>query len=560
MKWYHSLYWRIAIGVIGCLALLLVVQGVLFVWLVGRLGAVPNQPPDRFAQTVAFDVSQALERDPSLNVEKYLHDEYSRDAQPFFVVLAEGKTIAIAGTFPDQMIDDARARLTATRGREQQFGRGMFGRERGPFRPGGGPPPPFERGDQGPPTGYGDPGPRFGRGEPGQPFGRSEPGQPFGRGEPGPHLPRPFPGPYGRGERGDARGGAFRGSRPAPILAQNHVAGLVVVPPEPPFRFLLIRYAPALGSVAFITLVVGALIATVAIFGPARRRLRAVEQAARALGGGDLTARAPAGGTDEVAAVATAFNAMADDLAARAEALAASDRARRQLLADVSHELTTPVTAMRGYLETLTMPGFAVDEPTRARYLGIIGDETARLERIIGDLLELARLEGGGGSFSLADVDVRQLFDRVAARHERTAATADVTIAVVVEPGAGQVRGDAGRLEQALQNLAANALRYSPTGSAVELRARRDDGGITLTVTDAGPGIAPEHLPRVFDRFYKAEESRAARAGSGGAGGSGLGLSIVKAIAGRHGATVAVDSEPGHTTFSIAGLAPAGSD
>jgi signal transduction histidine kinase len=255
--------------------------------------------------------------------------------------------------------------------------------------------------------------------------------------------------------------------------------------------------------------------------------------------------------------VATAFNAMADDLAARAEALSSSDRARRQLLADVSHELTTPVTAMRGYLETLTMPGFVVDEPTRTRYLGIIGDETARLERIIGDLLELARLEGGGGSFSVADVDVHQLFDRVVARHGRMAEAAGVTIAIVVDPGAERVRGDAGRLEQALQNLAANALRYSPSGSAVELRAVRADGSVTLTVTDAGPGIAPEHLPRVFDRFYKAEESRVARQGAGGAGGSGLGLSIVKAIAGRHGATVAVDSEPGHTIFSIAGLAPA---
>jgi signal transduction histidine kinase len=100
-------------------------------------------------------------------------------------------------------------------------------------------------------------------------------------------------------------------------------------------------------------------------------------------------------------------------------------------------------------------------------------------------------------------------------------------------------------------------LRYSPSGSAVELRARRDDGGVTLTVTDAGPGIAPEHLPRVFDRFYKAEESRAARQGAGSVGGSGLGLSIVKAIAERHGGTVAVQSEPGHTTFSIAGLLPA---
>src|SRR6185295_15534495 len=210
MKWYQSLYWRIAIGVVGCLALLLIVQGVLFVWLVGRLGAVPNQPPDRFAQTVAFDVSQALERDPSLNVEKYLRDEYSRDAQPFFVVLAEGKTIAIAGTFPDQMLDDARTRLTAIRGREQQFGRGMFGRERGPFRPGQGPPPPFEHGDQGPPSGHIEPGQPFGRGDQGPPSGRGEPPPPSGRGEPGSRPLRPFPGPYGRGDRGDPRA-AFRG-------------------------------------------------------------------------------------------------------------------------------------------------------------------------------------------------------------------------------------------------------------------------------------------------------------------------------------------------------------
>src|SRR5262249_61782825 len=101
--------------------------------------------------------------------------------------------------------------------------------------------------------------------------------------------------------------------------------------------------------------------------------------ARRLPGSGDVTAGAPARGGDEVPAVATGFNAMADDLGARAEALAASDRARRQLLADVSHELTTPVTAMRGYLETLTMPELGLDEETRARYLGIIGDETGRL-------------------------------------------------------------------------------------------------------------------------------------------------------------------------------------
>ncbi len=209
------------------------------------------------------------------------------------------------------------------------------------------------------------------------------------------------------------------------------------------------------------------------IFGPARRRLRAVEDAARRLGAGDLSARAPSTGGDEVAAVATAFNAMADDLAARADALAASDRARRQLLADVSHELTTPVTAMRGYLETLSMPEFGLDEATRTRYLGIIGDETARLERIIGDLLDLARLEGGGGSLARGRrVGRGSCSSGSLARHERASAAAGVTMTMTIEPGAAVVRGDRDRLEQALQNLAANALRYAPSGSSIELGAR----------------------------------------------------------------------------------------
>jgi signal transduction histidine kinase len=508
MKWHYSLYWRIAIGFLLCLALLLVVQATLFIWVVARTGSIPNQPPDRLAQTVAFDVGQVLERDSALDVERYLQDEYAGDSQPFFVVLADGRVFEVGGPFPPALIAETRTRL-------------QLMVARGALR--GGPP---DRGGFGGGFGRGD---RFGnQGQPGMRLDRSRAGL------------RPF--------------------RPAPIVVGERLAGLVVVPPEPPFRFLLARYAPTLGVVAVVTLVVGALLAAIVIFGPARRRLRAVEDAARRLGAGDLTARAPAGGRDEVAAVAAAFNAMAADLGGRAEALAASDRARRQLLADVSHELTTPVTAMRGYLETLMMPDFPLDETTRGRYLRIIGDETSRLERTIGDLLELARLEGGGGSVSIEEVPVAQLFDRVVARHERVAAGAGVSIVTSIDPDAGIVRGDGGRLEQALQNLAANALRYAPAGSSVKLRACRttegNAGGIVLTVRDEGPGIVPEHLPRLFDRFYKAEPSRAARpssptGGGSAAGGSGLGLSIVKAIAERHGGRVSVRSRPGDTVFEI---------
>ncbi len=494
MKWWHSLYWRIAAGFVACLAVLLAVQAILFVWVVARSAStIPNQPPDRVAQTIASDASQALERDASLDLERYLRQEYGRDAQPFFAVLPDGHAIEIGASFPPPMIEEARQRLARMHAQ------------------GTGPP---ERGF-------------FGRGEPFAARG--------GRGGPGPSR----------------RGRGFAPGMPAPIVADGRVAALVVVPPRPPFTFLFARYAPILGSVAIATLVVGAAIATLVIFGAPRKRLRAREDAARRLGSGDFRARAPADGHDEVSAVARAFNGMADELSNRAEALAASDRARRQLLADVSHELTTPVTAMRGYLETLRMPELDLDEAARARYLTILGDETARLERIIGDLLDLAKLEGGGGPLIIEDVSVQQLFERVVTRHERPATDAGVTMTMTIAPGAAMVRGDRDRLEQALQNLAANALRYAPSGSTIDLGARRDGHDVAITLTDHGAGIAREHLPRVFDRFYKADPSRAIRHGTGPTGGSGLGLSIVKTIVERHGGMVAVQSEPGRTRFEL---------
>jgi two-component system sensor histidine kinase BaeS len=357
---------------------------------------------------------------------------------------------------------------------------------------------------------------------------------------PGPRPDRP------RGSRGMP---PDRFVRPSPIVVDGVLEGVVVVPPQASFIYLLGRFAPILGLVAAGVLIVGAVLTSFMIFGPARRRLRSLEDAARRLGAGDLAARAPERGGDEIAAVASAFNAMAQDLAARADALAASDRVRRQLLADVSHELTTPVTAMRGYLETLTMPEIELDEATRARYLTIIQDETARLERLIGDLLDLARLEGGGGTLRIDAVPVAQLFDRVIARHERASAEAGVTIVTAIDPGAESVEADRDRLEQALQNLAANAIRYAPAGSTIRLTARAENGAVTVSVEDEGEGIAPEHLPHVFDRFYKADASRA-----GMSSGSGLGLSIVKAIVERHGATITVRSRPGRTAFAIAGL------
>jgi signal transduction histidine kinase len=317
------------------------------------------------------------------------------------------------------------------------------------------------------------------------------------------------------------------------------IGRVAVLPGGPPFSRVVRELGPTMGIVGVGVLVVGVALVAFIVFGPVRRRLRQVQEATERFGAGDLSARVPDGGGDEVAAVARSFNRMADELAARARALEASDRARRQLLADVSHELMTPLTAIRGYVETLGMGELELDDETRARYLAITADETHRLEAIIGDLLDLARLEGGGGTMRSEDVDVAALFDRVASRHERELRARGVTLTRDVDPRAARLVGDPDRLEQALQNLAANALRHTPEGGTIALSATPTDGGVRLRVRDTGAGIAPEHLPLIFDRFYKVDAARKA------AGGSGLGLSIVKAIVERHGGTIVASNDQG---------------
>lgn len=344
------------------------------------------------------------------------------------------------------------------------------------------------------------------------------------------------------GTRPAGRGGLGRrlGGEVAPIVAFGGIYGRVVVlPGRPPFTRVLRQYGPTLALVAGGVLLMGTALIALIVFGPTRRRLKEVQAATERLGAGDLEARAPEHGGDEVATLAQSFNRMADELANRARALEASDKARRQLLADVSHELMTPLTAMRGYIETLTMAELQLEPATRQRYLQVVTDETHRLEQIIGDLLDLARLEGAGITLRREPVDVAALFARVAERHERELQTRDVRLVTRVEPGAERLPGDPDRLEQALQNLAANALRHSPAGGQITLSAAPAAGCVILKVRDAGSGVPAEHLPLIFDRFYKADASRKA------GGGSGLGLSIVKAIIERHGGSITAYNEGG---------------
>jgi signal transduction histidine kinase len=504
-RWYQSLYWRIALGLFAFLALMLAAEAGLFLWLTDKIaGSFPARSPRRLAVLVASDVGAALAANRNLDLEPYLHEQYGDALQTFVIIMDDGRTLSNHDDVPNALVEAVREEIEYL----ESLGARRFARRWGNAPPSADDPnapqlnPPPDRG-------------------------------PDGRGG-GPDLRGGGPGPLGGGFR------ARRGREFAPILVAGMPVGRVVVlPGGPPFSRVLKTLGPRMAPVAGGVLIVGTALIAFIVFGPARRRLKDVQTATERLGGGDLSARAPESGGDEVTALARAFNRMAEELASRARALEASDNARRQLLADVSHELMTPLTAMRGYIETLSMTELHLDDKTRERYLAIVTEETHRLEQIIGDLLDLARLEGGGTTIRRDRVDVAGLFSRVSARHERELAQRTIRLVQNVDPAADHVTGDRDRLEQALQNLAANALRHTPDGGAITLSSATTAEGIVLTVRDTGPGIPPEHLPLIFDRFYKADASRKA------AGGSGIGLSIVKTIVERHGGTISARNDGG---------------
>jgi two-component system, OmpR family, sensor kinase len=333
----------------------------------------------------------------------------------------------------------------------------------------------------------------------------------------------------------------------APIQVAGELRGMVVMPPPIGAESPVVRDVSRLLSFpGNLLLIVATVIVAAIVFEPARRRLKALEHATERLGAGDLAARASERGGDEIARVAGAFNRMASELAARDEALRMSDRLRRQMLADISHELKTPLTTMRGYVETLRMEEMSTDPAARQRYLATIERETLRLDRIVKDLLDLARLEQGGVALDVRVFAIRRVFDHVIARHEFDAEARRLSIDAVVTDDADQVLADPYRIEQVVENLVANALRHTPDRGRIELRAKSAKGAIVISVADSGTGVPSEHLPYVFDRFYKVDEAR-----SNGSGGSGLGLSIAKAIVERHGGTIGLVSQPGRTVFTI---------
>jgi signal transduction histidine kinase len=274
-------------------------------------------------------------------------------------------------------------------------------------------------------------------------------------------------------------------------------------------------------------------------------RLEQLGRAAEALRAGQLSARVPAGGSDEVGQLQQSFNAMATDLERTMRALGAEHNrvaglleARRQLVAGVSHELRTPVATVRAYLESALRNREAMSSDLGAD-LETMEREMTRLQGLIDDLFMLARAEVGRLELRSEPIDVGALARRLV-ETQAPLAWRQRRVELVAEAPDGQPRAwvDAQRLEQILSNLLSNAVNHTPPGGLVAVAVAAEPDDVRVDVRDTGEGIAPEDLPRVFERFYRGR-------GDDARGGVGLGLALVKEFTEAMGGTVQVDSTPG---------------
>jgi signal transduction histidine kinase len=283
----------------------------------------------------------------------------------------------------------------------------------------------------------------------------------------------------------------------------------------------------ALGAVT-VALLVGVLLAR-----SLSRPLRALTAAARRMAGGDLHQSVPAAGQDEIGELGRAFNQMS-------QAVSDANRQRRQMTADIAHDLRTPLTVISGYVESM-QDGVLAPSPER---LSLIQKEIERLQRMVEDLRTLAHADAGELGLYRQPCDPGALLRQCAASHQHTAERQQVTLRVEVAPDLAPVLVDEGRMAQVLDNLVSNALRYTPAGGSIRLAALPGQGGLLLTVQDSGAGIAPADLPHIFERFYRADKSRSEQDGA-----SGLGLAIARAIVQAHGGKISAESQPGQGTL-----------
>ena len=327
-------------------------------------------------------------------------------------------------------------------------------------------------------------------------------------------------------------------SEPHPALGR---ALIFYAEPEPTagefFSAYFLRPLLFAGALAFLLAVLMAALVARSVVRP----LQKLAVAAGAVARGDYNHRVPPRGPEEVRGVAESFNSMAAQVNT-------TQTAQRDLVANVSHDLKTPLTAISGWSQAL-LDGTADTPDERRRAAETIFNEAGRMGRLVNDLLDLARLESGQFQLTQRFLDLGQVMTDVERGLLPRARDKEIGLSLDLSP-TPPVLGDRDRLVQVFTNLADNALTYTPVGGRVGLAVRAANGSVEGVVSDTGPGIPEEELPRVFERFYRLEKSRTR--GEDNRRGSGLGLAIVEELVHAHGGRISVSSRVGQgTTFVV---------
>ena len=255
--------------------------------------------------------------------------------------------------------------------------------------------------------------------------------------------------------------------------------------------------------------------------------VRQMEAISQRIAAGEFDQRVPVSGEDELGQLARSFNRMAEDLAQ-------VERRRQRLIGDVSHELRTPLTAIQGYMEGL-IDGVL---PAEAETFAQIHEESVRLSRLVDDLQELSRIEAGAYTLHLEAVALSDALRAVQKRLRHQFESKDLHLEIPAVPADWRVRADSERLVQILINLLGNAWRYTPSGGSVRVQVARRDAMLEICIQDTGIGISADDLPHIFERFYRADDSRSRRRG-----GSGIGLTVVQHLVAAQGGRVWAESE-----------------
>jgi len=275
---------------------------------------------------------------------------------------------------------------------------------------------------------------------------------------------------------------------------------------------------------------------------PLSSRIQRLRAGTERIAGGQLGSEVRVDGHDEVARLADDFNRMARALEEAAEREREMERARRDLVASVSHDLRTPLASTRALIEALA-DGVATNPETESRYLTSASRELEHLSRLVDDLFELARIDAGVLQLTLEEASLHDLISDTISSFQPQAEQQGVRLAGEIVGDVDPVLANPPRLQRVLHNLVSNALRHTPADGTVSLRATREGEAVRVEVSDTGEGIAAEELPRVFERSFRGERSRTRPEDN--APGAGLGLAIARGLVEAHGGTMDVESDFG---------------